>query len=100
MAPEVRKYHINASKKGSPDQHSYVGHHFSKVPQMISKTSKGIKRCVVQLNSTIKTMSTIKMIKKNRIRTMKTTIVLYFKRGKQKIHKSIGDTIYADETKI
>ena len=39
------------------------------------------------------------MIKKKRIRTMKTTSFLDFNRGK-KMHKSIGDTRYVNDTKM
>ena len=97
MAPQVRKYHIEASNKDSPDQQSYGIQYGSKGPANYKKIMKGIKIWMVQLKRTIKTMTKRNMIKNRRIGTMK-KIVLGISIEATKMHESIGDTSYVNET--
>ena len=70
-----------------------------KDPRMTIKVSKGIKKWMVQLKRIIKTIMTIKMVKQKRIRTLKTQFFEYQPR-QQKMHKSIENTRYVDQTKM
>ena len=73
MAPDVRKPHIEGSKKGRQYQQIYGSQHDVKLPANDHKNQQRNKKMGGTTQEGNKPRTKIKTIKNNSIRTMKTT---------------------------
>ena len=98
MAPDVRKLHIEGSKKGRQYQQIYGSQHDVKLPANDHKNQQRNKKMGGTTQEGNKPRAKIKTIKNNSIRTMKTTSFGF--QPWKKMNMSIRDTRYVDETKL
>ena len=97
MAPEVRKAHIEASKRGRTNQESYGSQYSGKEPSNDQQRNQKQSTTSKEDNDNNDNNSDNKDEQDNKFESNQ---LFGFKPREQKMHKSIEDTRYVDRTKM
>ena len=100
MVPEVRKYHIEASKKVSPDHQSYGIQYDGKGPAKFQQNKQRNQNTRGTIQEDNKNNDDNKNDKEGDNQNYAQNQFLGFQPRQQKMHKSIEDTSYVDDTEM